>query len=69
MDRIRDTSKGQQKISSEEIGKALGSSKMLYVGRCNDPLEMLDRMKRIAKIAQECDVFDEEPHDEPLTDD
>jgi hypothetical protein len=64
------TGEAYPKIDPIEVAKALGASKIVYVGKSKDVFDMYGKARQmIEKMAASCDDYDEVPDDDPLTDD
>ena len=68
--RIIDTSETYPKIDPIEVAKALGASRIVYVGNSKDLLDLYGKTRKmIDQVATSCDDYEDEPHDDPLQDD
>jgi F420-0:gamma-glutamyl ligase len=68
--RITDTSGTISKIDPIEVAKALGASRIVYVGNSKDLLDLYGKTRKMLdQVAASCDDYEDEPHDDPLQDD
>ena len=68
--RVNIVGEASPKIDPIEVAKALGASKIVYVGKSKDVFDMYGKARQmIEKMAAICDDYDEVPDDDPLTDD
>lgn len=59
-----------ERIDAKSVAKSLGASRIVYLGKSKDILDMSAKARQIIEqMAASCDDYDEDPHDEPLTDD
>lgn len=59
------------KLDTKAIAKALGASRIVYVGNSKDLIDLYGKARRMfEQVAASCDEYDDdEPHDDPLQDD
>jgi len=59
------------KLDAKAIAKALGASRIVYVGNSKDLIDLYGKARRMLdQVSASCDEYDDdEPHDDPLQDD